>query len=338
MNFLNQLTQKSNSTSKSKKKNQQPQQQQQQQKQGQQEPTRFLGVRRRPWGRYAAEIRDPSTKERHWLGTFDTAEEAALAYDRAARSMRGSRARTNFLYHDTPPGSSVTSIVSPDDQKSQEDLSALFQLNYAHHDQNTNTNTNQISFGAVGSYDENHHHHHRPVNASCQLSSEGFFPVPGDEWIQRGVTDTDQYSSYNQEHSSITAEDDHYGFTMQSGGVVSSHHQHYFGGGGDEAELPPLPPDFSTCYGSDASHGSTVWNHDYASFLGDGSINSEQTIATTGYSMGGGTGYNGSYSGFDSSREFQQQQQQPYSPLFGVVSDDFDLGSSSSSSSTYYNF
>ncbi|KAK1394323.1 Ethylene-responsive transcription factor RAP2-11 [Heracleum sosnowskyi] len=57
---------------------------------------RFVGVRQRPSGRWVAEIKDSSQRVRLWLGTYDTPEEAARAYDEAARALRGENARTNF--------------------------------------------------------------------------------------------------------------------------------------------------------------------------------------------------------------------------------------------------
>lgn len=68
----------------------------------------YRGIRQRPWGKWAAEIRDPQKGIRVWLGTYNTAEEAARAYDSEARRIRGNKAKVNF-----PEESTSTTVKRP---------------------------------------------------------------------------------------------------------------------------------------------------------------------------------------------------------------------------------
>lgn len=73
--------------------------------------SRFKGVRKRKWGKWVSEIRLPNSRERIWLGSYDTAEKAARAFDAALFCLRGRSAKFNFP--DNPPEIAGGTSLSP---------------------------------------------------------------------------------------------------------------------------------------------------------------------------------------------------------------------------------
>nr|GMD41681.1 ethylene-responsive transcription factor RAP2-11-like [Ipomoea batatas] len=126
--------------------------------------SKFVGVRQRPSGRWVAEIKDTTQKIRMWLGTYETAEEAACAYDQAACLLRGSNTRTNFVTC-LPPDSALASRIRK-----------IF-----------NTKKNNAKRSDVGSYHPSPQHNNSssPSNSTSAIPSTNFkIPNFSDQEIQ----------------------------------------------------------------------------------------------------------------------------------------------------------
>ncbi|XP_047979459.1 ethylene-responsive transcription factor ERN1-like [Salvia hispanica] len=150
---------------------------------------RFVGVRQRPSGRWVAEIKDSSQRVRLWLGTYDTPEEAARAYDEAARALRGENARTNFApTGPTPISSDQSNGLSFSSLKAK--LSKNLQNIMARNTDNKSSSSSKSRVSDHFTFASIFHHHHQyshvdikkiekavqpsVIVPSAQLDSDGF--------------------------------------------------------------------------------------------------------------------------------------------------------------------
>ncbi|TYH38689.1 hypothetical protein ES332_D12G126900v1 [Gossypium tomentosum] len=204
-------------------------------------PTRrFVGVRQRPSGRWVAEIKDSSQRVRLWLGTYDTPEEAARAYDEAARALRGENARTNFA---SVNNSSTQPVISAK-------LSKNLQSIMARNGENKSTKSrvsDHFTFASIFHFRNNQYHNnqdqniHKVVQPSIVVPRIGNEPPPPPppqpplSWDSSSVSDcSNEWIGFRQHGLDSDGSDigevsfrDHHGFSDEMMGWVDSPDHHH---------------------------------------------------------------------------------------------------------------
>ncbi|CAK8533468.1 unnamed protein product [Lathyrus sativus] len=174
---------------------------------------RFVGVRQRPSGRWVAEIKDTIQKIRVWLGTFDTAEEAARAYDEAACLLRGANTRTNFWpcsQSSTSPAlsSKITNLL----------LQRLKERNTMNNNNSCSSFSSPNYTSLLGSSEESQEHQ-RVNDQVTQQVEETYGEVSKDFSIDQFtdfLNDHEDYSASNNEFINDAAQFDYISSSFES--------------------------------------------------------------------------------------------------------------------------